>query len=141
WRAIDRALIPTPTPPGVIVFPQSAEPDSVTQRAIVAVAAIGGATFAAWGIYAVLHIVIALDAAQWRLVAISAGATFLRTTVALILAAAWTIPVGVWIGTNPRWARRMQPLVQITASVPATALFPVLLLGLLRLPGGLNIAA
>ena len=31
--------------------------------------------------------------------------------------------------------------VQVVASVPATALFPVLLLGLLRLPGGLDIAA
>jgi len=31
--------------------------------------------------------------------------------------------------------------VQITASVPATAVFPVLLLALLALPGGLNIAA
>jgi NitT/TauT family transport system permease protein len=35
----------------------------------------------------------------------------------------------------------LQPVVQITASVPATALFPVLLLGLLSLPGGTNIAA
>ncbi len=32
-------------------------------------------------------------------------------------------------------------MVQITASVPATALFPVLLLILLGLPGGLNVAA
>jgi NitT/TauT family transport system permease protein len=78
---------------------------------------------------------------DWRLIALSAGATLLRTTIALALAAAWTIPVGVAIGTNPRWARRAQPLVQITASVPATAVFPVLLLGLLALPGGLNIAA
>jgi NitT/TauT family transport system permease protein len=42
---------------------------------------------------------------------------------------------------NPRLARKLQPLVQIAASVPATAVFPILLLTLLALPGGLNMAA
>jgi len=47
----------------------------------------------------------------------------------------------VLIGTNRRLAEFLQPLVQVVASVPATALFPVMLIVLLRLPGGLNIAA
>jgi NitT/TauT family transport system permease protein len=42
---------------------------------------------------------------------------------------------------NPRWAQRAAPIVQTIASVPATAVFPVLLLVLLQLPGGLNVAA
>ncbi len=68
----------------------------------------------------------------------SAGATWLRVIVALAIASAWTIPAGVAIGFNPRLARIAQPLAQIAASVPATALFPVLLLGLISLGGGLN---
>jgi NitT/TauT family transport system permease protein len=68
----------------------------------------------------------------------SAGATFLRVMAALVIASAWTIPAGVAIGFNPRLARIAQPLAQIAASVPATALFPVLLLGLISLGGGLN---
>ena len=96
---------------------------------------------AIWGAVATIGALAGMTAADWRLVGLSAAATFLRTTLALVLAAAWTIPVGVAIGMNPRWARRAQPLVQITASVPATAVFPVLLLALLALPGGLNIAA
>jgi len=51
------------------------------------------------------------------------------------------VPVGVAIGMNPRWGQRAAPIVQTIASVPATAVFPVLLLLLLRLPGGLNVAA
>jgi len=35
----------------------------------------------------------------------------------------------------------MQPLVQLAASIPATALFPVILLFLIRLRGGVEIAA
>jgi NitT/TauT family transport system permease protein len=71
----------------------------------------------------------------------SAALTFLRVNSALILGALWTVPVGVAIGSNPRLARIAQPLVQMAASIPATALFPIILLFLLRLRGGLEMAA
>ncbi|MBF2097671.1 MAG: ABC transporter permease subunit, partial [Gloeomargaritaceae cyanobacterium C42_A2020_066] len=45
------------------------------------------------------------------------------------------------IGRNPQLAQVLQPVVQIAASVPATALFPVLLLSLARLGGGLEIGS
>ena len=70
-----------------------------------------------------------------------AGATFLRVNVSLLIAAAWTIPAGVAIGFNPRLARIAQPLAQIAASVPATALFPIILLALIRFGGGMGIAS
>jgi NitT/TauT family transport system permease protein len=71
----------------------------------------------------------------------SAALTFLRVNAALIIGALWTVPVGVAIGSNPRLARVAQPLAQLAASIPATALFPVILLFLIRLRGGLEIAA
>ena len=71
----------------------------------------------------------------------SAALTFLRVNASLILGALWTIPVGVYIGSHPRFARIAQPLAQMAASIPATALFPVILLFLIRLRGGLEIAA
>jgi NitT/TauT family transport system permease protein len=71
----------------------------------------------------------------------SAGATFLRVLAALVIASAWTIPAGVAIGSSPRLARVAQPVAQIAASVPATALFPVLLLALISLGGGLNVGS
>jgi NitT/TauT family transport system permease protein len=58
-----------------------------------------------------------------------------------VFAAAWTIPVGVAIGFNRRLASFAQPLAQIAASVPATAVFPVLLLALIRIGGGMGIAS
>src|SRR5262249_41049197 len=67
--------------------------------------------------------------------------TFLRVNAALLIAAAWTIPAGVAIGFNPQFARLAQPIAQIAASVPATALFPVLLLGLIHIGGGIGIAS
>jgi NitT/TauT family transport system permease protein len=71
----------------------------------------------------------------------SASFTFLRVNAALLLGALWTVPVGVAIGSNPRLSKIAQPMVQLAASIPATALFPVLLLFLIRLRGGLEIAA
>jgi NitT/TauT family transport system permease protein len=61
--------------------------------------------------------------------------------IALAVALAWTIPVGTAIGTNPRLATVLQPIVQIVASIPATAVFPIILLFLVKLTGGLNLAA
>jgi NitT/TauT family transport system permease protein len=67
--------------------------------------------------------------------------SLLRVFVALLLALLWTLPVGVYIGLNPRAAEILQSIVQIAASVPATAVFPVILLFLIKLGGGLDIGA
>ncbi len=88
-----------------------------------------------------LHLLRALHWADVRLILLGAGATFLRVLASLLLATLWTVPAGVAIGFHPRLARIAQPLAQIAASVPATALFPVLLLVLIRNGGGMNTAA
>ncbi len=77
----------------------------------------------------------------WGAIGLSLLATLGRVTAALVITLAWTLPLGVAIGTNRKVAAWLQPLVQITASIPATALFPVVVLMVIRLPGGLNLAA
>ncbi|MGA7459522.1 MAG: ABC transporter permease subunit [Candidatus Korobacteraceae bacterium] len=72
---------------------------------------------------------------------IGTAATFGRVLAALVIGSLWTIPVGVAIGFNPRLARIAQPLAQIAASVPATALFPIVLLVLIRIGGGLGLGS
>jgi len=71
----------------------------------------------------------------------SAGYTLVRVNGALLIGTLWAVPAGVAIGFSPRLARLAQPLAQIAASVPATALFPVILLFLIQLRGGLELAA
>ena len=70
-----------------------------------------------------------------------AGATFLRVEATLLLAGLWTVPVGVIVGLQPRLSAIAQPVAQIAASVPATALFPIVLLFLIRVGGGLGIGS
>jgi NitT/TauT family transport system permease protein len=70
-----------------------------------------------------------------------AGATFLRVELTLVLAGLWTIPAGVYIGLRPRLSAIAQPIAQIAASIPATALFPIVLLFLIRIGGGLGVGS
>jgi NitT/TauT family transport system permease protein len=94
-----------------------------------------------YGVVRVVMILTGLQKAELQEAAIGLGATFLRVNLTLLLGAFWTIPAGVAIGFNPRLARIAQPLAQIAASVPATALFPVVLLLLIRVGGGLGIGS
>ena len=94
-----------------------------------------------YGLYRAGSMLFTIPSGQWVQVGLSVLATLLRVSIALLLALSWTVPVGVAIGTNRRLATILQPVVQVTASVPATALFPVILLLVLNLPGGLNLAA
>ncbi|PYV88697.1 MAG: ABC transporter permease [Acidobacteria bacterium] len=54
--------------------------------------------------------------------------SFLRLLVAYLLSLAWTIPVAILVGQSKRLARWLLPAVQITASIPATAFFPLLVI-------------
>jgi NitT/TauT family transport system permease protein len=94
-----------------------------------------------YGVVQVAIILSGLQKVELHEAALGLGATFLRVNVALLIGALWTIPAGVAIGFNPRLARIAQPLAQIAASVPATALLPVILLVLIRIGGGLGLAS
>jgi NitT/TauT family transport system permease protein len=78
---------------------------------------------------------------ELRSIFVGGGATFLRVEFTLLLAALWTVPAGVAIGSNPNLSATLQPIVQVVASVPATALFPIIVLLLTRVGGGLAIGS
>ncbi|MFG1793807.1 ABC transporter permease [Nocardia sp. NPDC049149] len=50
--------------------------------------------------------------------------TLLRVVVLLVFATVVWVPIGVWIGLNPKVSRLAQPVVQVLASFPANFLFP-----------------
>ena len=99
------------------------------------------ATGVAYAAYQAVALLRPLPGHAYLHILLGAIVTFARVNLALLLASAWTIPVGVAIGSNPRLARIAQPLAQIAASVPATALFPVLLLALVQVGGGMGIGS
>ena len=94
-----------------------------------------------YGVVRVAMILTGLQKPEVQEAGIGLAETFVRVNLALVVGALWTIPAGVAIGFSPRLARIAQPLAQIAASVPATALFPVVLLLLIRIGGGLGLGS
>ncbi|KIQ58532.1 MULTISPECIES: ABC transporter permease [Pseudomonas] len=60
-------------------------------------------------------------------------ATLLRVAVLIVLASVVWVPIGVWIGLNPRWAERLQPIAQLLAAFPANVLFPFAVVAIVAL--------
>lgn len=58
--------------------------------------------------------------------------TLLRVMLLLVLASVIWVPVGVWIGMNPRWASRTQAVAQFLAAFPANLVFPVAVILIMR---------
>jgi NitT/TauT family transport system permease protein len=117
--------------------------DGQPQKASAALWTLAAAVIAVVG-WGAVQAILMLRTVTWpdlRLLLEGAGATFLRVNAALAISALWTIPVGVAIGLNPRLARVVQPVAQILASIPATAFFPILLIGLVKIGGGLGIGS
>ena len=103
--------------------------------------AVAAAGVVGWG---ALQAIVMLRTISWpelKLLFEGAAATFGRVNAALLISAAWTVPVGVAIGFNPRLSRIVQPTAQVLASIPATAFFPVILIGLVKIGGGLGIGS
>ena len=67
--------------------------------------------------------------------------TLLRVAVVVTVSSIVWVPVGVWIGFNPRVAQFMQPIVQVLASFPANFIFPFAIVVFLDLGISLNYGA
>jgi NitT/TauT family transport system permease protein len=102
---------------------------SAVGKAMKFVALTGLAAAAAWGAWSIMSLLVALPLINssthedWRTVLLALGASFLRTTSAVLVGAAWTLPVGIIIGRSRRWSERLQPVIQVLASFPAPMLF------------------
>ena len=121
------------------VFANGRENDFKKWGGRILLVSVSGAT-----VYALIKMgamLTTISPAELRNIFRGAGATFLRVELTLVLAALWTVPAGVFIGLKPRLAAIAQPIAQVAASVPAPALFPIILLVLIQIGGGLGIAS
>jgi NitT/TauT family transport system permease protein len=83
-------------------------------------------SYAAWKIYQYLSATLG-----WSDVTTAVGygfVTLARVVVLIALATLIWVPIGVWIGLQPKLAERVQPLAQFLAAFPANLAFPVFVL-------------
>ncbi len=143
WARIEEPLYRrlARTPQSHIVQPLDDGPVRKGASPVLWTLAVLALTIAGWGAVQAGLMLRTVTWPELRQLLEGAGATFLRVNASLLISALWTVPVGVAIGFNPRLARFVQPVAQILASVPATAFFPILLIGLVKLGGGLGIGS
>lgn len=93
---------------------------------------------AIYGVLRMYELVSATSWSKWWGLFVDTMITMARVATAVVVGSLWTVPVGVFIGTNPKWTRRLQPVVQIVASFPAPMLYPLITVALIRMGIGLH---
>ena len=121
--------------------PQGKGSTAQVSKGIARVLAVGAALGVLYEMGKMSRMLLSVSRPELRGIFWGAGATFLRVELAILLATLWTLPVGVFVGLRPRLSAIAQPIAQIAASVPATALFPIILLVLIRIGGGLGVGS
>jgi len=76
-----------------------------------------------------------------KLIPAAAGASVIRLLIAYAISLGWTLPCTLIASDSPRFDRWLAPLAEIAGSMPATALFPVIVLFVIRLTGNMNLAS
>jgi NitT/TauT family transport system permease protein len=56
--------------------------------------------------------------------------TLARVLILIAVASLIWVPVGVWLGMNPRWSNKVQALAQFLAAFPANLMFPLAVLAI-----------
>lgn len=106
---------------------------------------VASVAWGTWSLARLLHKLPLYDVnhKDWLTVLLALGASFLRTSAAVLMGVAWTLPVGILIGLAPRWSQRLQPVIQVLASFPAPMLYPLVtqLIVLLHIPFNIGCVA
>ena len=95
----------------------------------------------AWGAFSLFTLLRAVKLGDWEEIVADTGYSFLRVLAAVFIGTIWTVPLGVWIGLNPRLSNRLQPFIQFAASFPSPMLYPWLVGIILFLHGTLQTGA
>jgi NitT/TauT family transport system permease protein len=92
----------------------------------------------AYGAYNVVLLLWEVTLMEWLTIAGDLFLTLLRVLASIVLSTLIAVPIGIWIGSNPKWARYLMPLTQIAASFPAPMVFSNLVVLIYLLHGNIE---
>ena len=114
---------------GTSILARQKAPSAAIARAWDALVA-AAVLIAVWQLIRFVHAEVGL--AEVGHVFVLGCTTMLRVLVLIAIAAAVWVPIGVWIGMNPRWAERLQAVAQFLAAFPVNLVFPIVVLGIVH---------
>ena len=93
------------------------------------------------GILALIRTLAGPWPAEAKLIPAATAASFLRLAIAYVISLAWTLPCALLASESPRFNRVVAPIAEIAGSMPATALFPLIVIFVIEVTGGMNLAS
>jgi NitT/TauT family transport system permease protein len=79
--------------------------------------------------------------AEAKQIPIATLASFMRMIIAYLISLAWTVPCALAASESPRFNRFLAPAAEIVGAMPATALFPLIVVFVIRVTGEMNLAS
>jgi len=93
------------------------------------------------GLFALVRAMLEPWPSEARQIPAATAASALRMAIAYLISIGWTLPCAIAASDNPRFARWLAPAAEIIGSLPATALFPLIVVFVIRTTGGMNLAS
>lgn len=93
------------------------------------------------GLIALVHALSHPWPAEARLIPDATLRSLLRIIVAYLISLGWTVPCALAAAENPRFMRFVTPAAEIVGSMPATALFPLIVVFVINVTGEMNLAS
>jgi NitT/TauT family transport system permease protein len=145
WQAFTNRVLGPATPPSEatsLVEPGAQPPKRGNLgRVIYYVFVWALVVLLAWGAFTLFNLLRNVHLGDWEEIAADTGFSFMRVLAAVLIGTLWTVPLGVWIGLNPKLSNRLQPFIQFAASFPSPMLYPWLVAIILFLHGTLQTGA
>ncbi len=98
-----------------------------------AVLVIGALAFVAYSATGVAHIIDGMTWDRLWFILLAGLATLVRVSCTVLIATVVWVPVGTFIGLRPSLARRIRPIIQFGAAFPANLVFPLAVLGFMKI--------
>jgi NitT/TauT family transport system permease protein len=145
WQSLKEKILGPALPPSAatsLVEPGAPLPKRGNLgRAIYYIFVAGMVALLAWGAFSLFVLLKRVKLSDWEEIMTDTGFSFLRVLSAVLIGTIWTVPLGVWIGLNPKLSSRLQPFIQFAASFPSPMLYPWLVAVILFLHGTLQTGA
>ncbi len=101
--------------------------------------------FSVWaiveGLIALAHALSHPWPAEVRLIPGATLRSLLRLIIAYLISLGWTVPCAIAAAENPRFRHYVTPAAEIVGSMPATALFPLIVVFVIKVTGEMNLAS
>jgi NitT/TauT family transport system permease protein len=145
WQSLQTKVVGPAVPPSAatsLVEPGAQPPKQGNiGRVLYIVFVWGMVALLAWGAFTLFMLLKGVRLGDWEEILVDTGYSFLRVLAAVLIGTLWTVPVGIWIGLNPKISGKLQPFIQFAASFPSPMLYPWLVGIILYLHGTLQTGA